>query len=458
MTFRVERATAAHVDAICAIERSAVEMFRGHQAWPFYRAVSIPPDQLAMEIQQGLVWVALPDDSDEPVGFVWLDTEHGGRVVGIAEIDVLPAYGRRGIGSALLNCACEWARSAGYRRVDLGTLADVPWNAPFYAKHGFSIVDKHDPDFAYARERDEEHGFPETLRVFMTRRLAPPDAHEWSVWPAPAKLDLLAPPVKPRDDEPREWQRIVRLLDACDELRLRARTDDLIDAHAGNPAHAELARRAANLLREHAHIQAGADIRIEQRIPAGVGVAGESSLVATVLVALNHLWRTGLTIEQLAELGRELDREVPIFLHGRSVQTTLTHERATSTKLPQRWYVLIDPHESVAVEEIFQATELTRIAPAATISFFASGETLENVIEPVVRARYPRVAAAWDWLGSHGHARLSGSGGCVFLETATPERAEAVARRCPATFTAWVAEGVGVSPLRRALSRHAAAG
>jgi 4-diphosphocytidyl-2-C-methyl-D-erythritol kinase len=101
---------------------------------------------------------------------------------------------------------------------------------------------------------------------------------------------------------------------------------------------------------------------------------------------------------------------------------------------------------------------LTRIAAPATISSFASGETLENVFEPVVRTRYPRVAAALDWLGSHGHARLSGSGGCVFLETATPEQAETVAMRCPASFTAHVVEGVGLSPLYRALARHGATG
>jgi 4-diphosphocytidyl-2-C-methyl-D-erythritol kinase len=122
--------------------------------------------------------------------------------------------------------------------------------------------------------------------------------------------------------------------------------------------------------------------------------------------------------------------------------------------LPTRWYVVLDPHEAVPTAALFQAPELTRNAPAATISSFASGETLENVFEPVVRARHQRVAAALDWLSNHGHARLSGSGGCVFLETATLERAEAVARRCPASFTAWVATGVRVSPLHKALARH----
>ncbi|GLQ97071.1 4-(cytidine 5'-diphospho)-2-C-methyl-D-erythritol kinase [Dyella mobilis] len=452
MSFRIEPANRAHVKAICAIERAAVEMFRTHRAWRFYSAVSIPPEQLEEEIQRGLVWVAILDGHADPVGFIWLDTEHGGDVAGIAEIDVLPEYGRRGVGAALLEHACDWARAAGYRRVDLGTLADVPWNAPFYAKHGFVAVDKHDAAFAYARERDRENGFPDELRVFMSRPLSPPDALEWSVWPAPAKLDLLANLIGVSEDGQPEIQQVMRLLDWSDEVRVRARADETIHSESA------VAMRAAQWLRESFGARAGVDIVIEKRIDVADGLDRASSVTATVLLALNHVWRCGLGVDELADLGRELGPDVPMFVRGRSAWVTGAGARIKPIKLPRRWYVLVDAHENVPHEEIFQATELTRIAAPATISSFASGETLENVFEQVVRTRYPRVAAALDWLGSHGHARLSGSSGCAFLETATPERAEAVARRCPATFTARVVEGVGLSPLHRALARHAATG
>ena len=456
MSFQIERAAPTQVDAICAIERKAVQMFRDHPAWPFYAALSIPPEMLQEAIQRGLVWVALVAESDDPVGFVWLDTEHGGDVIGIAEIDVLPAYSKRGIGAALLERACEWARSAGYRRVDLGTLADVPWNAPFYAKHGFVAVEKRDPRFAYARDRDHENGFPDALRVFMTRQLSPPAAHEWTLWPAPAKLNLFLRRIGEYEDGHDEWQSVVRLLDWSDEIRLRARGDDQIRLTCSDEKEHDLIVRAAALLRAHTDIHAGVDIEVEPRIPHHIGLGDESSVAATVLVGLNYLWKCGLDTNELVELGRALGNDVPVFVRGRSAWMTGAGDRIKSITLPKRWYVVLDSHANVSTGELFQATELTRIAPPATISSFASGETLENVFEPIVRERYPRVAAALDWLGSHGHARLSGSSGCVFLETTTPERAEAVVRRAPAEFTAWVAEGVGVSPLHRALSRHGA--
>lgn len=461
MTFRIERAATTHVDAICAIERAAVQMFRGHAAWPFYASMSIPPELLDEAIRRGLVWVALDDERDEPVGFVWLDTEHGGDVVGIAEIDVLPAYSRRGVGTALLESACDWARAAGYRRVDLGTLADVPWNAPFYAKHGFSVVDKQDPAFAYARDRDRENGFPDALRVFMSRPLSSPAASEWSVWPAPAKLSLFLRIIGQHADGHDDVQTVFRMLDWGDEIRLRVREDGairLLNTMADVPTEQNLMVRAATLLRTHAGIHAGVDIEVDKRIPMGAGLGGGASDAATVLVALNHLWKCNASVDELAALGRTLRADVPVFVLGRSAWVSGAGEHFKSISLPRRWYVLVDPHERVSTAHLFQATELTRNAPPATISSFASGETLENAFEPLVRARHPRVAAALDWLEGCGHARVSGGGSCVFLETAMVEQAEAIVRRCPTSFTAWVAEGVSRSPLHRALLRHGAVG
>ncbi|GGY33151.1 hypothetical protein GCM10008098_28050 [Rhodanobacter panaciterrae] len=467
MAFLIERAEPSQVDALCAIERQAVQLFRGHPAWPSYSAMSIPPELLQQAIGRGLVWVAL-NEAAAPVGFVWLDTDAGGAVIGIAEIDVLPEYGQRGIGAALLERACAWARAAGYRRVDLGTLADVRWNAPFYAKHGFAVVDKDDPAFAYARQRDRENGFPDHLRVFMSRPLSAPGHDEWTVWPAPAKLNLFLRITGRRPDGYHELQTVFRLLDWGDEIRLRLRDDGEIRRHGeipGVPAHTDLVVRAAQLLQqhagvphsadiEHAGVSLGVDIEVEKRIPMGGGLGGGSSDAATVLVALNQLWQLDLAEDVLAELGRQLGADVPVFVRGGSAWAEGIGEQLTPLSLPSRHYVVIDPHESVPTAALFQASELTRNAPRATISSFVSGETTENAFAPVVRARHPRVAAALDWLGGFGQARLSGSGGCVFLEAKSFDRATTITARCPAAFTAQVAMGVDVSPLQDALARH----
>lgn len=456
MSYSIQRALPEQVEALCAIEREAMELFRGHRAWRFYAPVTMPPELLRLAIERGLVWVALSDESGEPVGFVWLDTEDEAGI-GLAEIDVLPDWGGQGIGAALLERACAWARAAGYRQINLGTLADVPWNAPFYARHGFVEVDKSDPAFAFARERDLENGFPDDLRVFMSRTFETPGPKDWTVWPAPAKLNLFLRITGRRPDGYHELQTVYRLLDWGDEVRLRPRRDGVVRRLTevpGVPEEQDLVVRAARLLQPHAPAGAGVDIEVEKRIPIGGGLGGGSSDAATVLVALNHLWGTGLGEDELAELGRQLGADVPVFVRGRSAWAEGVGERLQPITLPQRWYVVVDPHEQVPTAALFQASELTRNAQPATISSFASGETAENVFEPVVRARHPRVAEALGWLNKFGWARLSGSGGCIFIETKSQERAEFVAEKCPPSCSAHVAVGVERSPLLEALARH----
>lgn len=457
MSIRIERARLAQVDDLRDIERAAQELFRGHPAWPSYANAPMDAQALAEAIGAGQVWAAL-DEGGRAVGFVGVAVEDGEAA--IAEIDVLPSHGRRGIGSALLEHACAWAAESGYPSMVLGTLADVPWNAPFYARHGFEAIDpKHyTPALAEHHAHDRERGFPMHLRVYMRRRLqASPGG--WTRWPAPAKLNLFLRITGRRPDGYHELQTVFRLLAWGDELRLRVRADGAIRRLGdmpGVPEQDDLVVRAARLLREHVGGTAGVEIELEKRIPMGGGLGGGSSDAATVLVALNHLWRCGLDEDALAELGRRLGADVAVFVRGRSAWAEGVGERLTPLALPGRHYVVLDPHEHVPTAALFQAPELTRNALRATISSFVSGETTENAFAPVVRERHPRVASALDWLGRHGAARLSGSGGCVFLETVTREQAEAVAARCPGEFGVHVVKGVNHSPLLAALSRHRA--
>jgi 4-diphosphocytidyl-2-C-methyl-D-erythritol kinase len=103
---------------------------------------------------------------------------------------------------------------------------------------------------------------------------------------------------------------------------------------------------------------------------------------------------------------------------------------------------------------LFQAPELTRNSAKTTISNFLAGTKTTNAFAPVVRARFPPVAAALDWLGQYGDARLSGSGGCVFLALDSEEEVDAIVHRCPPAFAAYRAIGLARSPLLDALERH----
>ena len=274
-------------------------------------------------------------------------------------------------------------------------------------------------------------------------------------WPAPAKLNLFLHVTGRRPDGYHELQTLFQLIDLCDTLSIRVTDDGRIERPAG-PAgvdpDADLTVRAAKALqaatgRRHA----GATLRITKQIPMGGGLGGGSSDAATVLLALNHLWRCGLSVDELASLGLPLGADVPVFVRGFSAWAEGVGERLEAVELPERWYAVIHPGVAVPTRDVFQSPELTRNSPVLTIraalGSAAGMSGTRNDCEPVVRARYPEVAEALSWLGNFAPARLTGTGSCIFASFDTPVEAERVAARVPDRWRAFVARGLNVSPV-----------
>jgi 4-diphosphocytidyl-2-C-methyl-D-erythritol kinase len=71
----------------------------------------------------------------------------------------------------------------------------------------------------------------------------------------------------------------------------------------------------------------------------------------------------------------------------------------------------------------------------------------------VVRARFPEVADALDWLGRFAPARLTGTGSCIFAPCASAIEAERLAARVPDRWTSFVARGLNRSPAHEMLRR-----
>lgn len=285
------------------------------------------------------------------------------------------------------------------------------------------------------------------------------DDAAWTQWPAPAKLNLFLHLVGRRGDGYHLLQTVFQLLDWGDEVRLRMRRDGQV-LRSGTgfqaPIEQDLCLRAAQALKQRVGSPLGADIELFKRVPVGGGLGGGSSDAATVLVALNELWGAGLGVDELAGIGATLGADVPVFVRGQSAWAEGIGDVLTPITMPERDYVIVDPGVHVATVELFQAPELTRNSPPTTISGYLScaGVEATNAFEPVARARYPQVAAAFDWLGQFGRARLTGSGGCVFVEVGSTQLAEEIVRRCPAAFTAHRAQGVTKSPLLDAVERY----
>jgi 4-diphosphocytidyl-2-C-methyl-D-erythritol kinase len=279
---------------------------------------------------------------------------------------------------------------------------------------------------------------------------------EFAWWPAPAKLNLFLRITGRREDGYHELQTIFQLIDCCDRIGVALREDGRIARHsgpAGVEASQDLTVRAALALQRATGARLGADLQVQKRIPMGGGLGGGSSDAATVLLALNQLWGTGLRIGELAGLGLTLGADVPIFVHGRSGWGEGRGEQLWPLPLPQRSFLVLHPGIAVSTAEVFQAPELTRNSPVLRIRAFSEDLSV-NDCEAVVCARHPAVAEALAWLRAqpdqHGRAlaaRMTGTGACVFAPLESGEDAERIAARVPARWSRFVARGLDRSPL-----------
>jgi 4-diphosphocytidyl-2-C-methyl-D-erythritol kinase len=269
-------------------------------------------------------------------------------------------------------------------------------------------------------------------------------------WSAPAKLNLMLHVVGRRADGYHELQTVFQLIDLRDRIHLAVREDGVIARPKGPPGVAEaddLVVRAARALQRASGTALGADIEVSKVIPMGGGLGGGSSDAATTLLALNAMWGIGLSSEKIAAIGAQLGADVPVFVHGRSAWGEGVGDRLTPVEISgESWYLVIFPGVQVPTAAVFQAPELTRNSPPTTMrGFLETGG--RNDCEAVVRARFPAVAEALDWLARHAPARLTGTGSCVFAKFSRAAEAERVAARVPDEWRAFVARGLDRSPV-----------
>ena len=273
------------------------------------------------------------------------------------------------------------------------------------------------------------------------------------ILPAPAKLNLMLHITGRRDDGYHLLETVFQFIDLADRIEFTTNESGEIRRLPGNSpvaAEADLMIVAATLLQTRFEVGMGVSIDIDKNIPIGGGLGGGSSNAASCLLALNHLWGLNLTLDQLAEIGLELGADVPVFVHGRAAWASGIGEELQDIELEEPVYLVIDPKISVSTAQIFAAQELTRNCDPLTIRAFLRGAGT-NVCEPVVRKRYPEVAAAIDWLSRFVPARMSGTGSCVFAACDSLEHAEEVKSRVPEKWGAYVARGLNRNPLHRQL-------
>lgn len=282
-------------------------------------------------------------------------------------------------------------------------------------------------------------------------------------WPSPAKLNLFLYITGRRPDGYHTLQTLFQFLDYGDTLTIEPRQDgiiQLVTPITGVPDEENLIVRAAHLLKDYARQKgtlpagAGADLGVEKRLPMGGGLGGGSSNAATVLVALNHLWNTLCSEDELAALGIRLGADVPVFVRGHAAFAEGVGEILTPVEPDEKWYLVAHPGVSIPTPIIFGDPELPRETPTRSITTLLKCE-FGNDCEVIARKRFREVDTALSWLLEYAPSRLTGTGACVFAEFNTEHAARQVLEQAPEWLYGFVARGVNTSPLHHAISGQA---
>ena len=277
-------------------------------------------------------------------------------------------------------------------------------------------------------------------------------------WPCPGKLNLFLHFIGRRPDGYHLLQSYFQLLDFADELQINTTRDNQISFscdRADLNGMDNLVVKAALLLQQHSHTSQGAKLHLIKNLPVGGGVGGGSSDCATALVALNHLWRTGLSLDELALLGESLGADVPFFVRGKSAFVEGIGEIITPYPLAQAGFLVVQPSCHIATNKIFSDPLLTRNSKAITIrDLKALGLPFEglNTMQSLVVNAHKEVKQTLDWLRSHSStARMTGSGSSLFSVFDNLQEASKIAALCDPSWLTFVARGTHQSILHEKL-------
>lgn len=287
---------------------------------------------------------------------------------------------------------------------------------------------------------------------------------DFQAFPAPAKINLFLHIVGQRADGYHLLQTVFRLLDFYDTIYIKPTNSSEIKRAndvPGVPEDSDLCICAARLLQQYAGYAHGAEIMVEKNIPMGGGLGGGSSDAATVLLALNRLWKLNLSRKELLGLGLKLGADVPFFIYGTNAWAEGIGEQLQSIELRDAYYVVLTPDAHVSTAQIFANKQLTKDSNPQIMSTFSRAAQLSsansgggnisteftNSLEKVVCDLYPEVFDCLHWLKRYGDARMSGSGASVFLEVANKEIADKICSEKPESVRGFVARGLNQHPL-----------
>ena len=268
-------------------------------------------------------------------------------------------------------------------------------------------------------------------------------------FPSPAKLNLFLHIVGQRENGYHELESIFQFLDFGDTLAIHPTTNSEISLLTPIPGvrnKDNLIVKAAELLQKASGTKMGAEIKLTKRLPMGGGIGGGSSNAATILLALNRLWKVDLSDHELAKIGLSLGADVPIFVKGHAAFAQGVGEILTPVTPKEYWYLVSKPDCSISTVSVFTSDDLPRNTDRS-LALKADTDDCHNDCQTMVIKHYPEVAKLLSWLLEYAPSQMTGTGACIFSRFDSKAEACRIQAQLPDGIESFVAKGINQSPL-----------
>src|SRR2546423_875771 len=239
---------------------------------------------------------------------------------------------------------------------------------------------------------------------------------------APAKINLSLKILGRRNDGFHEIETLIAPISLADKIDIE-RQSRWIDLSCDDPTvpsgDENLVVRAAKAFFEKTKISGGVGIKLQKKIPHGAGLGGGSSDAAATLRALNQLFETKLSREELAELGSTIGSDVAFFLFESAAVCKGRGEIVEPVKLNKKLSILLlKPAFGVSSAWAYSRWQGSKEIPG--ISYRPQdfdGQSFANDLQRPVFEKFVFLAQLKAWLlrqAEVGAALMSGSGSTVF--------------------------------------------
>ena len=174
---------------------------------------------------------------------------------------------------------------------------------------------------------------------------------------APAKLNLALDIVGTFPNGYHDLDMLMQAITLYERITLKKAPDIQLELPGSFVAANEknTAYKAAKLFLEYTGLKGGVKISVQKRVPVRAGMAGGSADAAGVLVGMNELYHTRLSMSELCALGAKIGADVPFALMGGTCRVQGVGDLIRALPpCPQCWFVVVMPSVGISTPEAFQ--------------------------------------------------------------------------------------------------------